>query len=99
MRLLWEPTSYDELADESFSTDPVFFQLSLPAAESGELLRLLAMLNIDASTLFPGFNGAAQSVQEMMRWPDQDEWRRSERPGHYGSRHREFLKRHRLFGH
>jgi hypothetical protein len=67
--------SYDELADDGFGTDSTFYKLTLPATEAGELLRLLAVLDIDASTVFPGFGGAARVVGEMSRWPDQKSWR------------------------
>lgn len=67
--------SFDEVADESFSSGTIFWKLTVPTGEAGEILRLLSALNIDASAVFPGFYGVARAVNEMSRWPDQAEWR------------------------
>jgi hypothetical protein len=85
--------SYDELADDSFGSTPIFWKLTLPSHEAGELLRLLSTLDVDSSTVFPGFNGAAKAVSEMSRWPSQKEWRSSGRPNLYWAQHEALCER------
>jgi hypothetical protein len=84
--------SYDELADESFGTESLFFKLTLPTEESGELLRLLAIMGVRASTVFPGFGGAAKAVNEMSRWPTPGTWD----PAPYEARKVALFKYHHL---
>jgi hypothetical protein len=88
--------NYEELAEESFGIDPHFYKLTLPTREAGELLRLLAALDINGSTLFPGFRGAADSVKEMSRWPDQFDWRGSDRPSVYNAAQKKLFEKHNI---
>ena len=90
--------AYDEIAVQTYGSDAVFYKLTLPAQESGELLRLLSLLDIDGAALFPGFQGAAKVVNEMARWPDQESWRKSNRLAMYWSAQVGFYKKHELFG-
>jgi len=89
--------AYDELADDGFGSDCIFYKLTLPTEESGELLRLLSVLDVDASTVFPGFSGAARVVDEMSRWPDQKSWRESGCPKEYWAAQNKFIEKHGLF--
>jgi hypothetical protein len=79
--------SYDELADDSFGLDPIFWKLTLPVDEAPELIRLLATLDVDASTVYPGFYGAANAVREMSRWPSQSAWKQTKIKERYWARH------------
>lgn len=90
------PFSYDELAEESFGSHVIFWKLCLPSTEAGEVLRLLASSNVDASIIYPGFAGATKAVNEMSRWPKQDEWRRSGRPRVYWAQHEALWARHHI---
>jgi len=36
----------------------------------GELLKLLALENVHAATLFPGFSGVALHLKEQRQWPE-----------------------------
>jgi FRG domain len=47
---------------------PIFYKLTLPQAESGSLLQLLSLQQIDGSTLFPGFDGVARVIRERIYW-------------------------------
>lgn len=48
--------------DLGVSSDTRFHQLTLPHTEAEELLGLLAALGVSATTLFPGYEGAARSA-------------------------------------
>jgi hypothetical protein len=89
--------SYDQLADGSFAV-PIFWQLVLPTAEAGELLRLLAIHGTDASSIYPGFDGAARAVGEMSRWPSLKQFVASARRNEYRIAHRALFERHGLQG-
>jgi hypothetical protein len=47
---------------------PVFYKFTLPHAEAGTLLRLLAVEGIHAGTLFPGHRGVVESLVERKYW-------------------------------
>lgn len=47
---------------------PVGRHLKLPASQSPRPLRLLSAYRIDGSSLFPGYDGAAQAVREAQQW-------------------------------
>jgi hypothetical protein len=46
---------------------PVMFHFTLPQSEAGKLLWLLAKENIDASRLFPGYDGIVRSMDMRTR--------------------------------
>jgi len=50
----------------------VMVHLTLPASQSGELLRLLHADGINASTVFPGFDGVARALEERKLWDKRD---------------------------
>ncbi len=47
-----------------------FFKYELPWSECGGLLRVLANHGVNASTVFPGYEGVADAVLEQLRWWD-----------------------------
>jgi hypothetical protein len=58
---------YDEviLANVGFDfSRSLFYQFTLPTTEAKELLRLLALVGIDASTIYPGYSGVVQALRE-----------------------------------
>jgi FRG domain len=57
------------------SDDPVLTQICLPVEESPRLLRLLAFQGVDASTVFPGFDGVVKALEERRLWETIDEAR------------------------
>jgi FRG domain-containing protein len=68
---------YDEiiLANVSFDFSiPLFYQFTMPTREAAELLRLLAALGIDASTVFPGYDGVAKALRERARFQRTSAW-------------------------
>jgi hypothetical protein len=48
--------------------EPVMAHITLPIAETGKLLRLLHHEGISAATLFPGYQGVADSLAEKAWW-------------------------------
>lgn len=68
---------YDEiiLANVGFDFDrPLFLQFTLPTREAPELLRLLTALGIDASTIYPGYDGVARALRERVRFRPASAW-------------------------
>ena len=58
---------YDEviLANVGFDfSRSLFYRFTLPATEAKELLRLLALVGIDASTIYPGYDGVVRALRE-----------------------------------
>jgi hypothetical protein len=49
---------------------PIFYKVTVPQTESGALLQLLSMHELDGATLFPGFDGAARVVRERVYWDE-----------------------------
>jgi hypothetical protein len=47
---------------------PGFVHFTLPTSESPKLLRLLAIENVSAATLFPGYAGVAEALIEQRYW-------------------------------
>lgn len=88
--------SYDELADASVGIETLIWSLTLPASEAPELTRLLAVLDVDAATIFPGLKGTADAVREMSFWPPQAEWRGMEIIKSYMERSTDLFRRHGL---
>src|SRR5262249_47213584 len=56
-------------------TQPLFYQFTLPTREARELLRLLAAQGIDASTIYPGYDGVARALRERMQFDSIKGWR------------------------
>jgi hypothetical protein len=48
---------------------PAFWKFLLPKAHAGRLLKLLAMEDVHAATLFPGFSGVALHLKQRRLWP------------------------------
>jgi hypothetical protein len=62
---------WDILLRESFTYHdghPLLTQLCLPIGEATRLLRLLAFEGVDASTVFPGADGAVSAIRERKYW-------------------------------
>jgi hypothetical protein len=58
---------YDKIirrAIEFDLTESIFFRFTLPARQAPELLRLLSAHGIDASTIFPGYDGVVRALHE-----------------------------------
>lgn len=49
-------------------TEPVMAHLKLPSSEAGKLLRLLYQEGVSSATLFPGYQGVANSLVEKSFW-------------------------------
>lgn len=71
-----DSVAYRDLADELEYRSPeidtpltVLHKFTLPLTEANELLRLLAVEGVDAASVFPGYQGVAQSLREMRLWP------------------------------
>jgi len=47
---------------------PIFLKFTAPSTESGALLQLLSLRQVDGATLFPGFDGVARVVRERPYW-------------------------------
>lgn len=47
---------------------PIFLKFTAPSSESGALLQLLSLRQVDGATLFPGFDGVARVVRERPYW-------------------------------
>lgn len=52
------------------STIPIFLKFELPWSECGGLIRVLANLGVNASTVYPGYAGVADAVREELCWWD-----------------------------
>lgn len=50
------------------STEPVMVHIKLPVQEANKLLRLLNQEQINSATLFPGYQGVADSLNERTLW-------------------------------
>jgi hypothetical protein len=50
---------------------PVMMHVTLPCGEAAKLLRLLHREGIDAATLFPGYKGVAEALDERAHWDKQ----------------------------
>jgi len=48
--------------------EPVMAHIKLPCSEAGKLLRLLNQEGISSATLFPGYQGVAESLKEREYW-------------------------------
>jgi hypothetical protein len=69
------PRAYDEMLCEKMVFAPHIVRLSLKAECAPELLFLLARAGVDAASLFPGFKGVADAVQERALLPPVDDWK------------------------
>lgn len=61
-----EPFQIKALEDEIGIADALY-KITLPAKESGNILALCKMYGVSASTLFPGFDGAATAVNDWIK--------------------------------
>jgi hypothetical protein len=62
---------WDILLSKSFTYHhgkPLLTQLCLPIGQAPRLLRLLALEGVDASTVFPGADGAVSAIREQKYW-------------------------------
>lgn len=59
---------FPELLPPNETPIPVFVKFELPWKECEGVLRLLANLGVNASTVFPGYRGVANAVWEELRW-------------------------------
>lgn len=50
------------------SAEPVMVHIKLPVQEANKLLRLLNQEQINSATLFPGYQGVAESLDERTLW-------------------------------
>lgn len=55
--------------DEALRWAPVLYKFTFPAKEAGRLLYLLHLLDINAATVRPGFDGVEQAMFEEMLMP------------------------------
>jgi hypothetical protein len=53
-------------------SNPVMAHIKLPCSETGKLLRLLNQEGINSATLFPGYKGVADSLEERKYWIPQE---------------------------
>jgi hypothetical protein len=51
---------------------PVMIHFTLPSGEAAKLLRLLQREGIDAATLYPGYQGVADALEERSHWDKQE---------------------------
>jgi hypothetical protein len=68
----FRPQPYDKVILQNVwfdMTGPIFYKFTLPTREAPELLRLLAAAGVDASTVYPGYDGVARAVRERARHP------------------------------
>ncbi len=70
--------SYDQILAEELrlgeERDPVLFRFTLPVEQAPELLRMLSISGVNASTVFPGYDGVTGALFETDAWPDQNQW-------------------------
>lgn len=65
----YQPEALEEV-DEIYGPsgeDSVLMKMTLPVREAPNLLRMCSKLGVDASTLFPGYQGVAQSVRDWAK--------------------------------
>ncbi len=73
----FHPQPYDEVILENVWFDMVgriFYKFTLPTSEAPELLRLLAALGVDASTVYPGYDGVARALRERAKLHPASPW-------------------------
>jgi hypothetical protein len=70
----FECPPYDKLLastiHESLRDISALYCLTLPKKQASELLRLLAFQGYDGATIFPGLEGAVESISELYLWPE-----------------------------
>jgi len=52
-----------------FTSGPMFYQFTLPTSQASELLRHLHDLGVDASSVFPGYQGVVNALEERALHP------------------------------
>jgi hypothetical protein len=75
---------WDALLSESYTymkNDQILTQLRLPVEEATRLLRLLSFENVDAATVYPGFDGVVSAISERRLWESGDEASKRRAPG------------------
>lgn len=91
--------AYDQVILDNVGFDlarRIFYQFTLPCREAPELLRLLGALGIDASTVYPGYDGVVRALRErnelhpLPSWYDSRSARRARRD--YGKAWRRLSK-------
>jgi hypothetical protein len=55
--------------DFQYLAEPAFWKFLLPTTFAGRLLKLLAMEDVHAASLFPGFSGVALHLKQRRQWP------------------------------
>jgi hypothetical protein len=67
---------YDRVITQAagFDLGTIFYKFTLPTSEASELLRLLSMLGVDASTVFPGYDGVVRAIRERVLFPPLGSW-------------------------
>lgn len=73
------PESYDQVIARNMpwleeSKTKFLYKFTLAVEQAPELLRLLSVHGVDASTIYPSLEGAAKAVLERRHWPDVDTW-------------------------
>jgi hypothetical protein len=57
-------SAYERSPDRGNANAPWLRQLTLPHTQAPKLLRLLDQFNVNAGTIFPGYDGVVRSIQE-----------------------------------
>jgi FRG domain len=73
---MFTPQPYDSIITQAagFDLSTIFYKFTLPASESSELLRLLSMAGVDASTIWPGYDGVVRAIRERLLFPPLGSW-------------------------
>ena len=53
--------------------ETVMVKIKLPISESNKLLRLLSQLKINSATIYPGYQGVAESLIEKQYWDEKEQ--------------------------
>jgi hypothetical protein len=68
---------WDIVLKESFTFmegGPILTQMCLPIEEAPRLLRLLSFEGVDASSIYPGFDGVVATLFERRYWESPEEF-------------------------
>lgn len=70
--------SWDALPRKAFTRVGAHYltQVRLPIEQAPRLLRLLAVLGVNAATVFPGFDGVYSAIEERRYWESREAYRK-----------------------